>query len=54
LSHFLSCAVRREAQARAAAVSARLREAQNDSMLSMAMIAQALTDAAAQFGRGRA
>jgi hypothetical protein len=46
--------VRWEAQARAAAVSARLQEAQNDSMRSMAMIAEALTDATAQFGRGRA
>jgi hypothetical protein len=46
--------VRREAQARAAAVSARLQEAQDDSMRSMARIASALTDAAAQFGRGRA
>ena len=41
--------VQREAQARAAAVSAQLREVQTDAMRSMAMIAQALTDAVAQF-----
>jgi DNA-binding protein YbaB len=45
--------VQREAQARAAALSAKLRDVQNDSMRSMAMIAQALNDAVSQFGRGR-
>jgi hypothetical protein len=43
--------VQREAQSRAAALSAKLRDVQNDSMRSMATIAQALDDAVSLFGR---
>jgi hypothetical protein len=42
--------VQREARSRAAALSAKLREVQNDSMRSMAMIAQALNEAVTSSG----
>jgi hypothetical protein len=45
--------VQREARSRGAALSATLRDVQNDSMRSMAMIAQALNEVVNQFGRGR-